>query len=764
MFLGGFSPGKTRRILYIYGQLCYPLTVLFYRYLCAAFKNSGLDRLLATSHVLSLYVKQSIAEVVGKVLAGTASLRAFLLPNAHGYLLLKIAATRQNLNGATFVLKFSNTTSKKVSALLTAVGSFVFLFAMYGKFTAEEGFRTGFYLLAFVFATAAAGLKLLELPAENKFSAPVSLLLFFGAAPAIFWMVEILNAHPLEGIESWAIVFNLLLLWLFSWILASVTGRICLSVRITTAVAYFMGLANAAIVEFRGQPISALDLYSLRTAASVAGGYHYSFRAEFWVGTALLLLIWTLAGFARWRPVHKKLRWASFGCSVVVACSFFYGFYNTDMLKSFGISDYLWNQKIAFRENGTLLSLAYSSRYLIVEVADDYSTEKVQQIISDTEGYTAEEASVKPNIIAIMNESFADFSLVNEIETSEDPLPFYHSLIGAPNAITGNLVVSTYGGGTCNTEFEFLSGCTLGFFPAGSVVYQQYLRRPTPNLVTTLESQGYSSSAIHPFYGYCWNRDDVYPMLGFDEFLDVTAFPDAKTVGGYMGTSVSDESDYDKLIEMYENKADGEKLFLFNVTMQNHGGYSKVVGVENTVELKSLAQPNPSVDNYLSLVRESDAQLERLVSYFSKVKEPTIIVFFGDHQPSLPDSFYRELYGKDLDTLTLTELQKKFKTPFVIWANYDIEEAELNDVSANYLSTLLLKAANLEMPPFQQYLYQLYQSLPVINLNGYKGNDGKDYSYEQESEYKQKLEEYRILQYNLMFDKKNRQDTLFRVD
>ncbi|WP_102048737.1 LTA synthase family protein [Pygmaiobacter massiliensis] len=661
-------------------------------------------------------------------------------------------------------MKFSNTTSRKVSALLTAVGSFVFLFAMYGRFSAEDGFRTGFYLMAFAFAAVAAGLKLLKLPAENKFSPPVSILLFLGSAPAIFWMVEILNAHVLEGIESWAIVFNWLLIWLFAWVLTGLTGRICLSLRITTVVAYSMGLANAAIVEFRGQPISALDLYSLRTAASVAGGYRYSFRAEFWVGTALLLLIWTLAGFARWKPVHKSLRWASLGCSVAVAFAFFYGFYNTDMLKSFGISDYLWNQKIAFRENGTLLSMVYSTRYLIVEVADDYSTDKVQQIIDDADSYEPQEESVKPNIIGIMNESFADFSLVNTIETSQDPLPFYHSLIGAPNAITGNLVVSTYGGGTCNTEFEFLSGCTLGFFPAGSVVYQQYLRRPTPNLVTTLESQGYSSSAIHPFYGYCWNRNKVYPMLGFDEFLDVTAFPDAKTIGGYMGTSVSDESDYDKLIEMFEKKAEDEKLFLFNVTMQNHGGYSKVVGVEDTVELTSLAKPNASVDNYLSLVRESDKQLERLVSYFSKIKEPTIIVFFGDHQPSLPDSFYRELYGKDLDTLTLTELQKKFKTPFVIWANYDIEEAELGDVSANYLSTLLLKAANLEMPPFQQYLYQLYQTLPVINLNGYQDKNGKDYSYTETSDYQQQLEDYRILQYNLMFDKKNRQDALFRVD
>ncbi|MEG1932634.1 MAG: LTA synthase family protein, partial [Pygmaiobacter sp.] len=196
------------------------------------------------------------------------------------------------------------------------------------------------------------------------------------------------------------------------------------------------------------------------------------------------------------------------------------------------------------------MSLVYSTRYLIVEVADNYSPERAEEIVTGSPAYLPEETEIKPNIIAIMNESFADLSIIRPLETNEDYMPFYHSLSGAKNALTGDLVVSTFGGGTSNTEFEFLSGCTLGFFPAGSVVYQQYLRNSIPSLVSTLESYGYTSAAIHPFYSYCWNRDSVYPLLGFDDFLDINDFHGAKAVGGYMGTSVSDESDYDKLIEL----------------------------------------------------------------------------------------------------------------------------------------------------------------------------------------------------------------------
>ena len=86
---------------------------------------------------------------------------------------------------------------------------------------------------------------------------------------------------------------------------------------------------------------------------------------------------------------------------------------------------------------------------------------------------------------------------------------------------------------------------------------------------------------MHPFYDYCWSRDKVYPLLGFEHFYDLSDFPGARMIGSYAGNCVSDESDFAKLIELFEAKAPGQPMFLFNVTMQNHGGYAQLINAPN---------------------------------------------------------------------------------------------------------------------------------------------------------------------------------------
>lgn len=635
---------------------------------------------------------------------------------------------------------------------------------MRDRFVTESGFDALLYLLCFVYAGLAAGLKLLHLPekltAHPVFCTGVSLLL----AIPIFAMVEFLNGNPFDNIQTWSKRFNVFLIWLLCWAVLAVSRRFWLSLRVTAVVCYVAALANDMVMEFRGQPISALDVYSWKTAASVADRYSYFFSSDFWVATTLLLLIWTLAGFARGRLRGKLVCGVNLAACVLGFGVFFYQFYETDMLENFDISDYLWNQKLAFQDNGVLLSLMYSTRYLMVDTPAGYSAQSAASILeSATEETPADD--VRPNIIAVMNESFADLSVVGELTTNVDPLAYYHSLIGQKNTYTGQLLISTFGGGTCNTEFEFLSGCSLAFFPSGSVVYQQYLNRAQmPSLVSTLNDQGYTSIAVHPFYAYCWNRSSVYPLLGFADFLDIKDFAGAQSIGGYMGNSVSDASDYEKLFELYESKGPDERLFLFNVTMQNHGGYSKISGCDEQVTISNLSQTYTSAENYLTLLKESDNQLKTLIDYFSQVEEPTILVFFGDHQPNLSDEFYDELYGSDPASRSLSEVQSKYKTPFFIWANYDIGSGELGTVSANYLSTLVLQAAGLKMPAFNQFLAQLYEEVPALNLNGYQTADGAEYSFEDVTDVSQRIAQYQTVQYNLMFDKKNLVDTGFVVD
>ena len=152
------------------------------------------------------------------------------------------------------------------------------------------------------------------------------------------------------------------------------------------------------------------------------------------------------------------------------------------------------------------------------------------------------------------------------------------------------------------------------------------------------------------------------------------------------------------------------------------------------------------------------------MEYFSNVDEPTIICMFGDHFPSIEDEFYEELLGTSLDELTTEQEQLRYATPFVIWANYDIPEAEVDNISANYLSTLLMQTAGLPMTQYNKYLAVLYQSLPVINTIGYIDSEGSYYERGSSTPYDQILNEYNCIEYNALLDKTDRDDSLFYLE
>lgn len=365
--------------------------------------------------------------------------------------------------------------------------------------------------------------------------------------------------------------------------------------------------------------------------------------------------------------------------------------------------------------------------------------------------------AAKPNIIAIMCESFADLRTVGNLETNIEVMPFIDTL--EKDAIKGSAYVSTYGGGTANSEFEFLTGNPMAFLPNGSVPYQQYIEESTGSLACILKKQGYSAIAVHPFTGSGWNRPSVYEAFGFDDFLSDEDFINPIMLRQY----ISDESSYDKLIELYEAKPEGQPIFLFNVTMQNHGGYvPRNDNFEGEIKITSPAGDFSDVEEYLSLAHESDEQLKELVDYFSRVDEPTVIVFFGDHLPKLKNSFYDTLLGKDLTTLSPEEMVKLYQTPFVVWANYDIPEQEIEAMSLNYLSSLVLKTAGLPMPDYNYFLNDLFTAFPVISPLTVMSADGTIYpNVSAAADPSGLLKEYAILCYNNLFDKTDRDATIF---
>ena len=347
-----------------------------------------------------------------------------------------------------------------------------------------------------------------------------------------------------------------------------------------------------------------------------------------------------------------------------------------------------------------------------------------------------------------MNEAFSDLSMVGDFTTNQDYMPFIHNL--TEDTIKGSLYMSIFGSGTCNSEFEFLTGNTMAFLQNGIIAYTQVVKDKLPNLTYTLKQQGYKGNvALHPYLASGWNRPEVYGYMGFEHFYSESDFTNPLMYRKY----ISDQSDVEKIIELYEDRKNTSKPFyLFNVTMQNHGGFDKSYSnFTNDVQITDNHK-NEQAEQYLSLIKKTDEAFEYLVDYFSGVDEPTIIVMFGDHQPAVTSRFYDSILGKSSDELTSEELMKKYQTPFIIWANYDIEETTIEKMSANYLSAYVLQEAGLKMTPYQKFLMKLYKKLPVISAMGAYDADGYYYESVKETPYEDMVQEYQILQYNNLID------------
>lgn len=155
---------------------------------------------------------------------------------------------------------------------------------------------------------------------------------------------------------------------------------------------------------------------------------------------------------------------------------------------------------------------------------------------------------------------------------------------------------------------------------------------------------------------------------------------------------------------------------------------------------------------YLTLMKYTDEALEKLITYFEEVEEPTMIVMFGDHQPALSDGTYDVLYGMDENEVEEEEREKRYITPFFIWNNYGLQEDYIEQMSANYLSFYVFQQAGFQPTAYQNLLMDLYQDYPVINVQGVYDAQGKYWSWEEvkNSPNYEKIHNYQIVEYYMI--------------
>ncbi len=584
------------------------------------------------------------------------------------------------------------------------------------------------------------------------------------------WMIERMQGGVLQLI-SFNFWINVLFCFGLILLLLLITNRINLSIIIGISFFFILGVVNHYVVEFRQNPIQPWDVLAIGTAASVVTRLDFTVERDI-VGAAGMLFLFLAAVIPVKNPPFLKKRHAytqiPVACLMVVCISAFV--YQVTANRDNFYMD-AWDTVGSSQSNGLILNLVlnletmrnkapagYSAEAAAKAVfGDDYEHQGISSGDGSVSASTApddEDTTRKPNIIAIMNESFSDLGILGDIGGDEDYMPFLHSL--SDNTVKGQLVVPVLGGGTCNTEYEFLTGNTCFMLREGSYPMQQFVTSASPSIVTTLKSQGYDSVAIHPYGATGWNRNRAYPLLGFDRFLSIDDFTDPE----YLRDYISDRCSYQKIIEQFENKGDNP-IFIFNVTMQNHAGYG--IPYDNFEDSYSFPNDDqfPQAKQYLSLVQESDRAFQELVEYFQSVEEETIILFFGDHQPALGDDFVE--YLTEHGTLSEKEAKmSQYIVPFYIWANYPISEEDIGTISVNYLSTLLLETAGVKMTAYNEYLAELMEILPIVSP--IIGEDQYGYQFncrDADSPYWELLNEYHMIQYNNVFDRRNRVNEIF---
>lgn len=572
-------------------------------------------------------------------------------------------------------------------------------------------------------------------------------------------ILELLNGSSSLYFNVKIRILNIFWYYFLYLIIYLIVNNIKITILISNLLVFILGIVNYFVVTFRGKSILPSDIASITTALNVANNYQYKLNYKFVLATLVFICFSIIVSRMKFSSIKRNkylLKKSILTLSFVIIAVILL---KSSFLSWLGIKSVQWYGNQA---HGFALNFIVELKASKVEKPEDYNVENVKEIDEEIKSDDTNNSEDKPNIIAIMNESFADLSEINEFKTNIEYMPFIKSL--TKNTIKGYALSSVYGGNTPNSEYEFLTGNSLAFLPKDCIPYQTYIKNDTNSLVSTLKSNGYKTIAVHPYLSSGWDRINVYNKFGFDEYYFEDDFENPKYIRNY----ISDESSYDKLIDLYKNKEKGQKLFMFNITMQNHGGYT--TSYDNFTEDVSLQVSDkeyPDVNRYLSLVKKSDEAIEKLINYFSNQDEKTIIVFFGDHFPALDEEFYKSLYGKSLDELDLGETQKMYKVPFFIWANYDIEEQQIECTSINYLSSILLKTTNLSMTKYDKFLLELQNNVLAINSKGYLDSEGKykevPNSFDSILD-NELLNKYRLIQYNNMFDYENKNEDMFYIN
>lgn len=538
------------------------------------------------------------------------------------------------------------------------------------------------------------------------------------------------------------VCYNLLLLAAVYCVIEVFSPRLYVSSMVFSTVCLIWAIVNDYVYALHGQIFTLAELKNIRTAWNVLGEFSLIKRIPLIFG-GVILIIYAFNMVmcyiqkkmeSRLLDVQRKMAYKA-ALAVIAIGMFVLLYFPVDKLQDIILRD--WTARNTAIEEGYPLYM-YANMFLgAVKIAQPEGYN--EELILDYGEYADSVGQgVRPDIILIMNESFYDLALLTELDVD---IPYMENFYGMKNTIRGYAVTSVIGGATNRSEFELLTSNTN--YLLGELTPFNFLDMScTSSVVTNLKECGYYTLAAHPADGGNYNRIASYPAMGFDQKYFKEDFTDYEYYGNREW--MTDKSAYNNLITWYEAaKAENENVFVYLLTMQNHGGYSENSEDEAIVYVQNYdGNMEKELNEYLSCVYLSDRAFKELTEYYSEMEQPVIICMVGDHAPGM----VRELVDVDF---SMEQQILARATPFIIWANYEIDSRDMGVINVNGLVPLLLEEAGVEMIPYYRYIREMQEKVPVLGSSGYIMNADRDiYSYYDDTEYSDMVWKYIYLSYN----------------
>jgi phosphoglycerol transferase MdoB-like AlkP superfamily enzyme len=504
---------------------------------------------------------------------------------------------------------------------------------------------------------------------------------------------------------------NLVLLGTLGAVAVGLFGRPLLAGVLLTAPLAVLALVHRTKLQLLGSPLYPWDFLLHREAVDLLPQVWRHAGLGVVVG-AVGAVVALVVVAARVRVPGPRLvaRLALLGVGVAALAAGLPGL--KQRLVVFGVQHRTWLQTENSSVNGLLLAFAFNLDAVAVQRPPGYGAPAVHRALEAVPPRPHVEKPEEPmSLVVVMSESFFDPTRLPGVEFTADPVPTVRRL--QREAASGTLMPPVFGGGTANTEFEVLTGHTMRFLPAGSVPYQQYLRRQHDSLASIYANAGYETVAVHTYHRWFWEREAVYRHLGFQRFVGLEDIDDAPLDGMYVSDSVLTR----EIIREFE--ASRGPVFLFAVSMEAHGPYRPGRYPDSTLDVRGPLDEvaRGSLLTYAEAVRHADRELDALLAYFSRVERPVTVVFFGDHLPTLPEVLRQTGVIESIhlrESVSLETRRFLHEVPLVAWSNQGRLPSELGVLSANHLGPMLLELTGTPGTAYSDYVANLRARYPVV--------------------------------------------------